>query len=173
MEYSINDTNVVLCQDDVVLHYRSKLLDDDTKDMILLHIQYGNKVLPLIDFLDKHLGYNEITLLNSDYFLHRRAFGSLRSKRRQMVKRVGALFNATVLGVLFSPIMLLTAIAIKLESSGPVFYRQKRVGLFNKEFEVYKFRSMTTDAEKHGAKWASKMIKTKSLLKVINNKFKQ
>lgn len=74
MKYGINDTNVVLCQDDVVLHYRSKLLDDDTKDMILLHIQYGNKVLPLIDFLDKHLGYNEITLLNSDYFLHRRAF---------------------------------------------------------------------------------------------------
>jgi len=156
VKYVINDTNMILCEDDVVLHYRSKLLDDDIKDMILEHIQYGYKVSPLIDYLDKSLGYNEITLLNSDYFLHRKSFSALSSKRRKSIKRVGALFNATVLGVLFSPIMIITAIAIKLESSGPVFYRQKRVGQFNREFYVYKFRSMSTDAEKHGAVWASK-----------------
>ena len=156
VKYVINDTNMILCEDDVVLHYRAKLLDDDIKDMILEHIQYGYKVSPLIDYLDKSLGYNEITLLNSDYFLHRKSFSALSSKRRKSIKRVGALFNATVLGVLFSPIMIITAIAIKLESSGPVFYRQKRVGQFNREFYVYKFRSMSTDAEKHGAVWASK-----------------
>jgi len=156
VKYLINDTKIMLCEDDVVLHYRSKLLDDDTKDMILEHIQYGYKVSPLIDYLDKSLGYNEITLLNSDYFLHRKSFGALSSKWRKTIKRVGALFNATVLGVLFSPIMIVTAIAIKLESSGPVFYRQKRVGQFNREFYVYKFRSMSTDAEKYGAVWASK-----------------
>lgn len=110
----------------MAFHSRSNLLDDDAKDTILEHIQYGYKVLPLIDYLDKSLGYNEITLLNSDYFLHRKSFGALSSKRRKTIKRVGVLFNATVLGVLLSPIMIITAIAIKLESSGPVFYRQKK-----------------------------------------------
>jgi lipopolysaccharide/colanic/teichoic acid biosynthesis glycosyltransferase len=156
VKYVINDTKMILCEDDVVLHYRSKLLDDDTKDMILEHIQYGYKVSPLIDYLDKSLGYNEITLLNSDYFLHRKSFGALSSKRRKTIKRVGALFNATVLGVLFSPIMIITAIAIKLESSGPVFYRQKRVGQFNREFYVYKFRSMTFAQEHKGSVYTSK-----------------
>ena len=51
--------------------------------------------------------------------------------------------------------MLLTALIVRLESPGPVIYRQDRVGLFEKEFTVYKFRSMRSDAEKDGAVWAS------------------
>ena len=54
-----------------------------------------------------------------------------------------------------APIMLLTAIVVRLESPGPVIYKQDRVGLFEKEFTVYKFRSMRADAEKNGAVWAS------------------
>jgi len=50
--------------------------------------------------------------------------------------------------------MLITAVLVKLESKGPIFYKQKRVGLFNKEFSVIKFRSMAADAEKAGAQWA-------------------
>ena len=156
IKYIINDSKLIVCEDDTVLHYKSKLLDSHIKDMMLQHIQNGQKVLSLIDYLDATLGYNEITLLNSDYFLHRRSFGALRSKSRKVIKRIGAILNALILGSLFFPIMIITAIIIKLESSGPVFYRQKRVGQFNKEFEVIKFRSMTTDAEKHGAQWASK-----------------
>jgi exopolysaccharide biosynthesis polyprenyl glycosylphosphotransferase len=49
----------------------------------------------------------------------------------------------------FSPLMLAISIAIKFDSPGPVFYRQLRIGLDNKEFTVYKFRSMVADAEKH------------------------
>jgi exopolysaccharide biosynthesis polyprenyl glycosylphosphotransferase len=52
--------------------------------------------------------------------------------------------------------MLVTAIAIKLESKGPVFYRQERVGYNGKNFWVTKFRSMRTDAEKDGKpRWAT------------------
>ncbi len=54
------------------------------------------------------------------------------------------------------PVWLLTALAIKLESPGPVFFRQRRTGLFNQEFDILKFRSMCQDAEKDGARWASK-----------------
>jgi lipopolysaccharide/colanic/teichoic acid biosynthesis glycosyltransferase len=47
----------------------------------------------------------------------------------------------------FSPVMAIIAIAIKLTSPGPVIFKQKRAGLGGRPFEIYKFRSMTTDAE--------------------------
>jgi len=58
--------------------------------------------------------------------------------------------------VLTAPLMLLVAIFIRLESPGPVFYSQVRVGLHNKPFRIYKLRTMRQDAEKDGAKWAAK-----------------
>lgn len=58
--------------------------------------------------------------------------------------------------VLSTPLIVLTAMAIKLESRGPVFYRQERVGQNDRRFILYKFRSMTEDAEaKLGPVWAS------------------
>jgi len=54
------------------------------------------------------------------------------------------------------PVFVLTALAIKLESPGPIFYRQERNGLGGKTFYVIKFRSMRVDAEKNGPQWADK-----------------
>ena len=51
--------------------------------------------------------------------------------------------------------MIIVAICIKCDSKGPVIYKQKRVGLNGKMFNLYKFRSMRTDAEKNGAQWAA------------------
>src|SRR5690606_16408943 len=59
--------------------------------------------------------------------------------------------------ILLSPVMLIVAILVKLTSKGPVFYRQVRMGMDDKPFTVYKFRSMRVDAEaKSGAVWATK-----------------
>ncbi|HAZ61722.1 MAG TPA: sugar transferase, partial [Gammaproteobacteria bacterium] len=60
--------------------------------------------------------------------------------------------------VLAAPLMLLTVLAIKLESGwrGTIIYRQRRVGLNGEVFEVLKFRSMREDAERDGARWASR-----------------
>jgi lipopolysaccharide/colanic/teichoic acid biosynthesis glycosyltransferase len=53
------------------------------------------------------------------------------------------------------PLLLIVALAIKLDSPGPIFYRQERVGRNNRNFSILKFRSMTTDAERAGAAvWA-------------------
>ncbi|HEU0174531.1 MAG TPA: TIGR03013 family XrtA/PEP-CTERM system glycosyltransferase [Blastocatellia bacterium] len=61
---------------------------------------------------------------------------------------------ASLIGLLTSPLMLLTALAIKLDSRGPVFYMQERVGLNNTTFRIIKFRSMRVDAEANGPVWA-------------------
>ncbi len=60
-----------------------------------------------------------------------------------------------IIGLVVSlPISIITAILIKIESRGPIFYRQERVGKNGRVFEVIKFRSMRTDAEKDGPVWA-------------------
>lgn len=56
--------------------------------------------------------------------------------------------------LLCAPLLLVVAVAIKLDSRGPVFYRQARVGLRGKIFTLYKLRTMRADAEQHGAQWA-------------------
>ena len=64
--------------------------------------------------------------------------------------------TAAVIGMLLSlPVALLTAVAIKLESPGPVFYQQERVGKNGRLFTIIKFRSMRQDAEKEGPVWAA------------------
>jgi exopolysaccharide biosynthesis polyprenyl glycosylphosphotransferase len=68
-------------------------------------------------------------------------------------KRLMDVIGALVGLVFFSPLMLLAAIAIKLESPGPVFFVQERMGLDGKPFLMIKFRSMRQDAEKDGPGW--------------------
>ena len=57
--------------------------------------------------------------------------------------------------VFLSPFMLLAALMVKLESSGPVFYTQERMGLDARPFRIYKFRSMRVDAELEGPGWTT------------------
>jgi sugar transferase (PEP-CTERM system associated) len=72
------------------------------------------------------------------------------------VKRVLDIILSIFLLILSLPLSLLTALLIKMESPGPVFYLQDRVGEREKTFKVIKFRSMRQDAEKDGAVWAMK-----------------
>lgn len=68
-----------------------------------------------------------------------------------ILKRVFDFIVSAVALLLLLPAFLMLALAIKLDSSGPVFYRGVRVGRFGKPFRIYKFRSMVVDAEKQGA----------------------
>ncbi|MFA6342641.1 MAG: exopolysaccharide biosynthesis polyprenyl glycosylphosphotransferase, partial [Fibrobacteraceae bacterium] len=73
------------------------------------------------------------------------------------VKRMMDITVASILLFLTSPLLLLASVAIKLDSKGPIFYSQERVGLYGKRFMVHKFRTMRTDAEKDGPQWAKKI----------------
>ncbi|NUQ37025.1 MAG: undecaprenyl-phosphate glucose phosphotransferase [Caldilineales bacterium] len=74
---------------------------------------------------------------------------------RLSLKRGFDLFFGALGLILLSPLMLLIALLIKLESPGPVFYIQERMGLDARPFPMLKFRSMRTDAEAHGPGWTT------------------
>lgn len=71
----------------------------------------------------------------------------------QIFKRLIDLLGSGFGLIVLSPMMLLTAVAIKIESPGPVFFVQERMGLDGKRFWMFKFRSMRKDAEKDGPGW--------------------
>jgi polysaccharide biosynthesis protein PslA len=77
--------------------------------------------------------------------------GAPEDARRAFWKRVQDVCIGTLALLLLSPIMVLVAIAIKLESRGPVFFRQTRHGFNNQPFKCWKFRSMRTDMTDHTA----------------------
>lgn len=66
------------------------------------------------------------------------------------IKRVFDIIASFCGLIILSPMLLMVGLAIKIDSKGPVFFKQKRVGKNNKIFEIYKFRTMVTDAEKLG-----------------------
>ncbi|MBM7610256.1 lipopolysaccharide/colanic/teichoic acid biosynthesis glycosyltransferase [Lysinibacillus composti] len=70
---------------------------------------------------------------------------------RRFVKRAMDFFFSVILIVVISPILFLVAIAIKLDSKGPIFFRQERIGQNAKVFKVYKFRTMISGADKIGS----------------------
>lgn len=81
----------------------------------------------------------------------------LNSGWNQFVKRSMDLFGALVACILFSPVMLICAILIKATSEGPVLFKQERIGLHNKPFYMYKFRSMKMQTAEDEAKgWTVK-----------------
>ncbi len=81
-----------------------------------------------------------------------RPYYELLSKRRGslVLKRVFDVVVSAVMLAILSPVFLMLAIAIKLDSPGPVFYRQVRVTQFGKEFRIFKFRSMVSNADRIG-----------------------
>lgn len=71
-------------------------------------------------------------------------------KLNSIIKRIFDFFSALIGIILLSPIFIVVSIAIKIDSPGNIMFLQKRVGKCGKEFNIYKFRTMVTDAEKLG-----------------------
>lgn len=80
----------------------------------------------------------------------------------QLVKWLEDKVLSLIILTLISPLMLVLAIGVKLSSPGPVFYRQERIGLNSKPFEMLKFRSMPIDTEKAGVQWGGSAAKATS-----------
>ena len=79
-------------------------------------------------------------------------YDSLAKRRGSLLlKRLFDVAVSAIMLLLLSPVFLVLAIAIKLDSPGPVFYRQVRVTQYGAEFRIFKFRSMVSDADKRGS----------------------
>ena len=111
-------------------------------------IEYG------IKFYERLTGKILVEEVNPDWIIFSSGFnkGRLRTFSTQVIDIFLALFG--LLATL--PITIASAIIIRLESQGPIFYFQERVGLHGKSFKLIKFRSMQSDAEKNGPVWAMK-----------------
>lgn len=71
-------------------------------------------------------------------------------KKMLLLKRFLDFIGSLILLILLSPILIILAISIKIDSKGPVFYRQERVTTNGKTFKIFKFRTMIQDADKRG-----------------------
>ena len=82
-----------------------------------------------------------------------RPYYDILAKRRGslLVKRLFDIVVSALMLLVLSPVFLILAIAIKIDSPGPVFYRQVRVTQYGREFRIFKFRSMVSDADKRGS----------------------
>ena len=114
-----------------------------------------------MDIIDGESFYERITgkllveKINPSWLIF--ADGFVKSKVSRAVKRLVGLLISTLMLVLLSPLLLLVAIAIKLDSPGAALFSQERVGEYGKTYTLHKFRSMRADAEKEsGPVWASK-----------------
>ncbi|MEG3222157.1 sugar transferase [Vibrio gigantis] len=156
LDYDINNYSLRDFKGKTLCHFQSSGLPKEHRTFLIGATELGAWVEPLVSYFDRKLGYTETELLHSGYFLHQKAFSILSNKRNENEKRFIDLLFVFMIGLVAIPVGLITALLIKLESPGPVFFKQRRTGQYNQEFEVIKFRSMRNDAEKNGAQWATK-----------------
>jgi len=124
------------------------------RELVTLRVQ-GMRVDEASTLLSSLTGRIPLKSVSPSWFVFTDGFH--RSKVTELLKRVLDLVVSTIGLVLALPLMAITALAIRLDSRGPVLYRQIRVGRMGKNFEVLKFRSMRVDAEENGvAQWAKK-----------------
>ena len=122
-----------------------------TRELVSLRVR-GLRVDDASSVLAALTGRVALRTLKPSWFVFSEGFH--RSKWNDLLKRALDLFFG-ILGLLISlPVMTAVALVVRLDSKGPVIFRQNRVGLRGKPFEVLKFRSMRMDAEQNGAQWA-------------------
>lgn len=130
-------------------------LDSDIAHELLEAKLHGKMVVDIRSFYEHVVQRLPLSQINDEWLLQTEGFSLNTRGSLRRLKRALDVFLSLTLLIIASPIMLLTALLIKIESKGPIIYKQDRVGLHEKEFTVYKFRSMRQDAEKNGAVWAS------------------
>ena len=113
----------------------------------------GIPVQEVSSFLERETGRVDLDTLNPSWLIFSDGFSAGR-RWSSIAKRTFDILVGALLLLLSLPVIALFAVLVKLDSKGPAFFWQQRVGLYGRPFWVVKLRSMRTDAEKDGAKWA-------------------
>ena len=132
---------------------------EDSRDELpvqeLLGLRFrGITVEKVGDLRERLSGKIQLDGLHPSNFLYGEGFRIKPSQQltRQMVSTLAATMGL----LLFAPFFPFVVLAVRMSSKGPIFFRQTRIGVGGREFKVIKFRTMFTDAEAAGAKWATK-----------------
>ncbi|TFI56740.1 TIGR03013 family PEP-CTERM/XrtA system glycosyltransferase [Sphingomonas parva] len=116
----------------------------------------GVHVNEISSFLERETGRVDLDSLNPSWLIFSDGFSAGR-RISSAGKRLFDVAVSAIILLIFGPLILITALLVKLESPGPAFFRQRRVGLYGQAFEILKLRSMREDAEVGGkAVWAQK-----------------
>ena len=115
----------------------------------------GVHVNDFSSFIERETGRVDLDSVNPSWLIFSDGFSSGRAIS-SAAKRLFDIAASSLLLALTAPVIALFALLVKLDSKGPAFFRQTRVGLFGQDFAVIKLRSMRTDAEANGAQWATR-----------------
>ncbi|MEZ0243406.1 MAG: TIGR03013 family XrtA/PEP-CTERM system glycosyltransferase [Sphingomonas sp.] len=153
--YNLADHVVVLNASEVVLALEERRNALPLKDLLRIKTT-GVHVNEISTFLERETGRVDLDSVSPSWLIFSDGFSSGRMLS-SMFKRLFDITASLVLLVLAGPLIVMGAIAVKLDSKGPAFYRQRRVGLYGVGFDIIKLRSMKIDAEVGGqAVWAEK-----------------
>ena len=143
---NIENKKIIIDQQNNIENFYCSLLDENIENI--------SDILKVEDWYEKVFEKIPIDLFNLEniYQLKLASKNNLSNK----IKRIGDIIFSIIILIFTTPISLLFALLIWLEDKGPIFYRQKRVGLNGKIFNICKFRSMYVHAESEGIKWATK-----------------
>ena len=114
----------------------------------------GVHVNDFSSFMERETGRVDLDTLNPSWLIFSDGFSSGRALS-SVAKRLFDIAASGLLLMLTFPLIALFALLVKLDSRGPAFFRQQRIGLYGQPFTLLKLRSMRTDAEAGGAQWAS------------------
>ncbi len=124
-------------------------------DQLLALRTRGTKILDMAAFYERSHAQVPVDSLKASWLVYGEGF--VQGPLRRLAKRTFDIASSMLLLAIAAPVMVLAAVAIKIDSRGPLLYRQERVGLGGARFQCVKFRSMRTDAESDGvARWATK-----------------
>lgn len=139
---------------EVVLALEERRNSLPLKDLLRIKTA-GVHVNEFSSFLERETGRVDLDTVNPSWLIFSDGFSSGRMLS-SAAKRAFDIAASALLLVLTAPVIVLFALLVKLDSKGPAFFRQTRVGLYGQNFDVIKLRSMRTDAEADGARWASR-----------------
>ncbi|HWK36455.1 TIGR03013 family XrtA/PEP-CTERM system glycosyltransferase [Sphingomonas sp.] len=153
--YNLADHVVLLSASEVVLALEERRNALPLKDLLRIKTT-GVHVNEISTFLERETGRVDLDSVNPSWLIFSDGFSSSRMLSSVFKRLFDITASLLLLAVTF-PFIILGAIAVKLDSKGPAFYRQSRVGLYGVPFDIIKLRSMRTDAEVRGkAVWAEK-----------------
>lgn len=139
---------------EIVVALRERRDGQEPLAMLLACKLMGISILDLASFYEREHGLIKLEHLRASWLIYGSGFDQ--SRLRVLIKRSFDLIASSILLTITSPLMLLAAVAIRLESAGPVLFKQERVRAGGVPFMMLKFRSMRQDAESDGTpRWAA------------------